>query len=347
MGVGVWCVVVWASLVGLAGLAEPAELTGPRPWRALGAAADYRLETTLQLNDAARSVKEVGYKLRARLRLRPLWARDASDYLLQFQLISPKLFLRGKHVNADFMPYDSVWDSVGDTTFYAYWSHGLIKEAYLNPNELPDVANYQKAVLSLFQFQMLSGDHNETDVSGSCDVLYETISKDVFRKIKRRCLGDEEAGVVSARRLARYSLGENSGKAGLQIQQLHAEELLAVGHAKLGLKLRSWHSLQRDEEAPPAPASPLASDLSAALELIPSILRIEPLTLRPEQAEPGQPAHDDDEEDDEVEVGDPQITRNYRWPRYRRATRVVRHVDHSPLTLLLSLVRDCTSYKLI
>lgn len=31
---------------------------------------------------------------------------------------------------------------------------------------------------------MLSGEHNETDVSGSCDVLYETISADVFRKIK-------------------------------------------------------------------------------------------------------------------------------------------------------------------
>lgn len=54
-------------------------------------------------------------------------------------------------MNADFMPYDSEWDSVGDTTFYAHWSHGLIKEVYLNPEESTDVANYQKAVLSLFQ----------------------------------------------------------------------------------------------------------------------------------------------------------------------------------------------------
>ncbi|XP_022834393.1 uncharacterized protein LOC111362094 [Spodoptera litura] len=283
MGVGVWRAVVLCALVGLAGLPGLAGLQGlqpePRPWRALGAAAAFRLETTLQLNDAARASKEVGYKLRARLLLRPRWARDSSEYLLEFQLLSPKLYLRGKNVNADFMPYDSVWDSVGDTTFYAHWSHGLIKEAYLNPDELTDVANYQKAIISLFQFQMLSGEHNETDVSGSCDVLYESISGDVFRKIKRRCLGDEEAGVVSARRLARYSLS------GERLGALHAEELLAVGHAQLGLKLRSWHSLQADEAAAPAPgpapAADLGADLAAALALVPAGLRAEPLSLRP------------------------------------------------------------------
>ncbi|CAD0230282.1 unnamed protein product [Spodoptera littoralis] len=274
MGVGVWRAVVLCALVGLVGLPGLAGLQPePRPWRALGAAAAFRLETTLQLNDAARTSKEVGYKLRARLLLRPRWARDSSEYLLEFQLLSPKLYLRGKNVNADFMPYSSVWDTVGDTTFYAHWSHGLIKEAYLNPDELTDVANYQKAIISLFQFQMLSGEHNETDVSGSCDVLYESISEDVFRKIKqRRCLGDEEAGVVSARRLARYSLS------GERLGALHAEELLALGHAQLGLKLRSWHSLQADGAAPaPAPAAGLA----AALALLPAGLRAEPLGLRP------------------------------------------------------------------
>lgn len=288
MGAGVWCAVAWCALAGLAALPGLAGLQPARPWGALGAAAAFRLETTLQLNDAARASKEVGYKLRARLLLRPRWARDTSEYLLEFQLLSPKLYLRGKHVNADFMPYDSEWDSVGDTTFYAHWSHGLIKEVYLNPEESTDVANYQKAVLSLFQFQMLSGEHNETDVSGSCDVLYETVSADVFRKIKRRCVGDEEAGVVSARRLARYSLS------GQRLQALHAEELLAVGHAQLGLKLRSWHSLQADDGGLAA-AVPAAPDLAAALAQLPAGLRPEPLSLRP--------PHDDADEDEVEDLG--------------------------------------------
>uniref|UniRef100_A0A2H1V2V3 SFRICE_030091 n=1 Tax=Spodoptera frugiperda TaxID=7108 RepID=A0A2H1V2V3_SPOFR len=288
MGAGVWCAVAWCALAGLAALPGLAGLQPARPWGALGAAAAFRLETTLQLNDAARASKEIGYKLRARLLLRPRWARDTSEYLLEFQLLSPKLYLRGKHVNADFMPYDSEWDSVGDTTFYAHWSHGLIKEVYLNPEESTDVANYQKAVLSLFQFQMLSGEHNETDVSGSCDVLYETISADVFRKIKRRCVGDEEAGVVSARRLARYSLS------GQRLQALHAEELLAVGHAQLGLKLRSWHSLQADDGGLAA-AVPAAPDLAAALAQLPAGLRPEPLSLRP--------PHDDADEDEVEDLG--------------------------------------------
>lgn len=33
---------------------------------------------------------------------------------------------------------------------------------------------------------MLDGEYNETDVSGPCRVLYETISTEVFRKIKVR-----------------------------------------------------------------------------------------------------------------------------------------------------------------
>lgn len=102
-------------------------------------------------------------------------------------------------------------------------------------------------------------------------------------------MGDEEAGVVSARRLARYSLS------GQRLQALHAEELLAVGHAQLGLKLRSWHSLQADDGGLAA-AVPAAPDLAAALAQLPAGLRPEPLSLRP--------PHDDADED-EVEVGDP------------------------------------------
>lgn len=34
------------------------------------------------------------------------------------------------------------------------------------------------------QFQSLEGDMSETDVSGTCDVLYENLSPEIVRKIK-------------------------------------------------------------------------------------------------------------------------------------------------------------------
>ncbi|KAJ8714786.1 hypothetical protein PYW08_004767 [Mythimna loreyi] len=249
----------------------------------LSAPATFELESTLQLNDAARADREVGYKLRARLDVAPLWAADA-DLLLQFQLHSPKLYLRGKHVNADYMAYDSVWDSYSSSTFYAHWSSGEIKTAYLDPGELPDVLNYKKALLSLFQIQMQDGEYDETDVSGPCHILYETISTEVFRKIKRGCAGDADGVVSSARRVQRYTLG-----AAGQLAALHAEELLLLGHAALGLKARSWHTLRRAPSAPSAP--PLAAELPDALRALPPALQATALTL--------QPAPVGDEADDE------------------------------------------------
>lgn len=53
------------------------------------------------------------------------------------------------------MPYESVWDSYSESIFYAHWSHGEIKVAYLDPDELPDVLNYKKSLLSLFQVMFL------------------------------------------------------------------------------------------------------------------------------------------------------------------------------------------------
>ncbi|KAJ8712013.1 hypothetical protein PYW07_004855 [Mythimna separata] len=247
----------------------------------LSAPAAFELESTLQLNDAARADREVGYKLRARLDVAPRAAAD-HDQLLQFRLHSPKLYLRGKHVNADFMAYDSVWDSYSDSTFYAHWSSGELKAAYLDPGELPDVLNYKKSLLSLFQIQMHDGEYNETDVSGPCRVLYETISTDVFRKIKVACDGDVGGAVSSARRVQRYTL------AGGQLAALHAEELLLLGPAALGLKARSWHTLRR---ADPAPSAPPLSALPAALQALPAALQPATLALQPT---PGD--HDDHEE---------------------------------------------------
>nr|XP_049703857.1 uncharacterized protein LOC110380153 [Helicoverpa armigera] len=250
--------------------------------RALLAPAAYELESALELNDAARADREVGYRLRATLHVDTPWAQPP-HYLLRLRLESPKLYLRGKHVNADFMPYDSVWDEYSDSTFYAHWTDGLIQTAYLDASDLPDVLNYKKALLSLFQIQQLEGEHNETDVSGPCMVQYETISPQVFRKIKMRCSCD--AGGVSARRVLRYSLEQG------RLRELYADELLALPPAGLGVKARSWHRLAAPRAKPgPRSGGPQAPDLAAALAALPASLAPQPLAL----ASP--PADDDVEE---------------------------------------------------
>ncbi|XP_047031771.1 microsomal triacylglycerol transfer protein isoform X2 [Helicoverpa zea] len=250
--------------------------------RALLAPAAYELESALELNDAARADREVGYRLRATLHVDTPWAQPP-HYLLRLRLESPKLYLRGKHVNADFMPYDSVWDEYSDSTFYAHWTNGLIQTAYLDTSDLPDVLNYKKALLSLFQIQQLEGEHNETDLSGPCMVQYETISPQVFRKIKMRCSCD--AGGVSARRVLRYSLEQG------RLRELYADELLALPPAGLGVKARSWHRLAAPRAAPgPRSAGPQPPDLAAALAALPASLAPQPLALS------SPPADDDVEE---------------------------------------------------
>ena len=77
------CVAVLCALVAAA---RAAEAEGEAR-RALLAPAAFELESTLQLNDAARTDREAGYKLRARLSVAPRWtAPDRSQYLLHFQV---------------------------------------------------------------------------------------------------------------------------------------------------------------------------------------------------------------------------------------------------------------------
>lgn len=149
----------------------------------------YSVESTVLLNDASRRDKEVSYKVKAALDVHPVWTESDVEFMLKFdvssmirilirlgiilkfickllyseynflniikiytlQLISPQLYSRGKHVSAEYMPVKSIWDSYSHTTFYAHWKHGLIQTAYLDPNELLDIQNFKRSLVSLFQ----------------------------------------------------------------------------------------------------------------------------------------------------------------------------------------------------
>ncbi|XP_063365828.1 microsomal triacylglycerol transfer protein [Cydia amplana] len=252
------------------------------PAPALQGASRWSVASSVLLSDAAATGGELGYRLQAALTLRaqPL----EGGLLLHFTLESPQLMLRGKHRNAEFLPKPSLWDSMPSSEFLAVWSEGHITEAFLDPADPPDVLDYKKALISLFQFQVEEGERNETDVSGSCHVHYDAVSELVFRKSKMQCTWqgavdeEEEDGCAERRRVVRYRLTS----AGL-LDTITADEVLLLRgtdrtHA---LKARALHTLSRAGAPAPAPASP--PTLAAARERLPALQPTPlPLELRPE-----------------------------------------------------------------
>lgn len=67
------------------------------------------------------------------------------------QLESPQLMLRGKDPGADFVPRPSMWEDHPESEFLALWNASRITEVYLDSNDPPDVLNFKKALISLFQ----------------------------------------------------------------------------------------------------------------------------------------------------------------------------------------------------
>ncbi|XP_063537583.1 uncharacterized protein LOC134746941 [Cydia strobilella] len=256
-----------------AGAAEPA-LQGSSRWS---------VASSVLLSDAATTGGELGYRLQAALTLRAQPLEEG--LLLHFTLESPQLMLRGKHQNAEFLPKPSIWDSMPSSEFLAVWSEGHITEALLDPADPPDVLDYKKALISLFQFQVEEGERNETDVSGYCHVHYDAVSELVFRKSKMQCTWqetvdeDENDGCAERRRVVRYELAP-----GGVLKSITADEVLLLRgtdrtHA---LKARALHMLALAGAPAPAPA-PAPAGLAAARERLPALQPAPlPLELRPE-----------------------------------------------------------------
>ncbi|KAG7312521.1 hypothetical protein JYU34_002044 [Plutella xylostella] len=257
--------------------------------------ARYSVDSTVLLNDVARKNRETGYKIKAELNVEPIWSHGDEEFLLRFDLFSPKLHLRGKHVSAEFLPHKSEWDSHRSRPFYAHWNKGIIENVYVEPDEPLDFVNFKKSLVSLFQFQILDGEYTETDISGTCEVMYESLSIDVIRKFKRRCTWQ---GIVSSdsatdqqgldaplpvRRVHRIELGE-----GLKgVKSIMAEDAAAAARAAgVGVKARAFIRLQQIGSAPsPKPRPSLADAIPAGmnqekLPLTPPKEEVKPVDLR-------------------------------------------------------------------
>lgn len=110
----------------------------------------YEVESTVQLQEAARREREVAYKVTAVLSVENAW-QSGGERLLRFELTAPQLLTRGVRARDDFLPHASAWDSYTRSQFYAFLKDGLVQHVYLDANELSDVLNYKRSLISLFQ----------------------------------------------------------------------------------------------------------------------------------------------------------------------------------------------------
>ncbi|XP_059045786.1 microsomal triacylglycerol transfer protein-like [Achroia grisella] len=230
--------------------------------------ARYEVESWVVMTDETHNGSSTGYNIKASLLVEPTWAApDYSDILLKFHrsylLQSPKLHLRRNRLKAEFLPHPSVWDSHTDSIFYAHWKNGVIESAHLDPSDVPDVLNYKKSLISLFQFQAVDGEHVESDISGKCDVIYESISTTTFKKTKVRCSAEEEDPEAEdgseedsedsePSSELEYAVDAQSGA----LVAAHARQALRLGPRGAALGLRAGASARRAGPAPAAPAAP-------------------------------------------------------------------------------------------
>ncbi|XP_060804880.1 microsomal triacylglycerol transfer protein [Amyelois transitella] len=232
----------------------------------------YDLNTSVSINDELESGRSIGYRIKAVVRVEPVWSSQETDFLLKFHLESPQLYTAGKKGEVSAA---SSWGSLGESAFYARLTHGIVQTAYLDDKDPVDLLNYKKSIISLFQFRAIDGESKETDVSGPCDVLYESSSLTTIYKTKTKCEW-EEAG--QWRRRATYSLSAALDA----LAGVRARETAALGSPRALLLLRAEHSLAlRAAHARPAPA-PAPAELHQALQAIPPHLKPDDLTLKAE-----------------------------------------------------------------
>lgn len=155
----------------------------------MGKERTYTFSSDVQINDVV-SVDSVvppySYRVTGMVRAGAIWGTDELK-LLKFTLVAPRLHVPNKrNVHAE---QKSHLNTAVNKEFYARWQLGTITAIYVHAKEDPSLINMKKAIVSLFQYQLLDGEYDETDVSGMCRVVYTTTRSSVttVEKVKRMC----------------------------------------------------------------------------------------------------------------------------------------------------------------
>ncbi|GBP46684.1 hypothetical protein EVAR_86936_1 [Eumeta japonica] len=114
----------------------------------------FELESALFLNEATVRAPEAGYKLHAKLALRPYWSDKIFDeHLLELHLEKPVLMLRGAGKHPDFHVHHSRWDELHNVPFYVQWRAGVVLTVHVDARLEPDLVGYLKSLASLLQIE--------------------------------------------------------------------------------------------------------------------------------------------------------------------------------------------------
>lgn len=105
-------------------------------------------------------------------------------------MITPKVQTKSDKTK-NYIDKLSALDSVVNAEFYAIWNLGKITKTFFNKKEDPSVINLKKALIGLFQYQLMDGRYVEDDVSGNCDATYRSKSSNHYEKIKTNCKNDD------------------------------------------------------------------------------------------------------------------------------------------------------------
>lgn len=153
----------------------------------MGRRFTYSLRNDVFISDY-KGGKPIAYRLTGSLQAGSVWSNER-EKLLKFSLESPHLHVRPhkSQSQTEFSQHKSPLDSYSNDEFYAVWENGKITKVFIGEHENEALVNFKKGLVSLFQYQLLDGDHTEDDVSGSCHVKYTSTSPTTYQKLKEKC----------------------------------------------------------------------------------------------------------------------------------------------------------------
>lgn len=154
----------------------------------IGSERSYAVVNDVTINHR-KGGKNIGYRLNGILKVGAIWGTDEQK-LLKFHLISPRLQTKSEKSN-NYVDQSSPLDAVSNLEFYAIWHLGKITKSFFGKKEDPSVVNLKKALISLFQYQLMDGRYVEDDVSGNCNVVYRSKSANQYEKMKTNCKNDD------------------------------------------------------------------------------------------------------------------------------------------------------------
>lgn len=173
-------------------------------------------------------------------------------------MIAPKLsLLTTTSINLSQLEYTeqkSQLDALSQNKeFYALWHLGKITKSYLYSKEDVSIKNLKKSIISLFQYQLLDGEYEETDVAGTCTVLYSSKSNSIYEKKKTKCKHtpkirqrlDKPVGVsVVSSRTAEFKVTQDGTLEKIECQETHHFSIVA--NKRAGSSVESTISLKFD-----------------------------------------------------------------------------------------------------